>query len=214
MLSLFDLVLKVIKIRLHFFSTSCSQHLKLCARSFPQSRGRSTSEGTTVRSCLKPNRMLTSRDTLEQTLGRKCCFASLGVSRQLLYCLFSVYRFVGTAAMTHQGASYGVIDPGKRRSRSFILEPYSIRSLPPVDFRVKGAAGLRVVDASVLPFVPSGHTQVSIAVNDWIFQRSISIMVVFIGTYIPHCGISKRHNQKAEYWLNLVHSMPPMCSPR
>ncbi|KXN87042.1 Pyridoxine 4-oxidase [Leucoagaricus sp. SymC.cos] len=43
-----------------------------------------------------------------------------------------------SAAMSPRGVSWGVVDP---------------------DFRVKGTAGLRVVDASVLPTVPSGHTQ-------------------------------------------------------
>jgi choline dehydrogenase-like flavoprotein len=40
--------------------------------------------------------------------------------------------------MSPRGASWGVVDP---------------------DMKVKGAIGLRVVDASVLPRVPTGHTQ-------------------------------------------------------
>ncbi|CAA7264298.1 unnamed protein product [Cyclocybe aegerita] len=48
------------------------------------------------------------------------------------------YHLVGTSSMTRKGAEAGVVDP---------------------DLRVKKAAGLRVVDASVLPFVPTGHTQ-------------------------------------------------------
>ncbi|KIJ38731.1 GMC oxidoreductase, partial [Sphaerobolus stellatus SS14] len=48
---------------------------------------------------------------------------------------------VGTAAMSARGASHGVLDP---------------------DLRVKGIAGLRVVDASVMPFVISGHTQAGV----------------------------------------------------
>ncbi|KAG6910318.1 hypothetical protein DXG01_011386 [Tephrocybe rancida] len=45
---------------------------------------------------------------------------------------------VGTASMSAKGAGYGVVDP---------------------DLRLKGASGLRVVDASVMPYVPAGHTQ-------------------------------------------------------
>ncbi|KAJ7220528.1 aryl-alcohol oxidase [Mycena pura] len=50
-----------------------------------------------------------------------------------------IWHPVKTAAMSAKGADYGVVDP---------------------DLRVKGIAGLRIVDASVLPFIPTGHTQV------------------------------------------------------
>ncbi|KAF8646491.1 hypothetical protein AX16_007182 [Volvariella volvacea WC 439] len=50
----------------------------------------------------------------------------------------TVFHPVGTAGMSPVGASWGVVDP---------------------DLKVKGAEGLRVVDASVFPFVPSAHTQ-------------------------------------------------------
>ncbi|KAF5353361.1 hypothetical protein D9756_007863 [Leucocoprinus leucothites] len=46
---------------------------------------------------------------------------------------------VGTASMSPKGASWGVVDP---------------------DLSVKNVTGLRVVDASVMPFVPCAHTQV------------------------------------------------------
>ncbi|KAF5360407.1 hypothetical protein D9756_004427 [Leucocoprinus leucothites] len=45
---------------------------------------------------------------------------------------------VGSASMSPKGAEWGVVDP---------------------DFRVKGTTGLRVVDASVVPFAPTAHTQ-------------------------------------------------------
>ncbi|KAK7015574.1 hypothetical protein VNI00_019068 [Paramarasmius palmivorus] len=45
---------------------------------------------------------------------------------------------VGTAAMSARGSGWGVVDP---------------------DLLVKGIAGVRIVDASVLPFVPAAHTQ-------------------------------------------------------
>ncbi|KAK7444019.1 hypothetical protein VKT23_015415 [Stygiomarasmius scandens] len=50
-------------------------------------------------------------------------------------------HIVGTASMSRKGAPFGVVDP---------------------DLAVKGIKGLRVVDASVLPYVPSGHTQVPV----------------------------------------------------
>ncbi|KAJ7176483.1 alcohol oxidase [Mycena filopes] len=47
-------------------------------------------------------------------------------------------HLVGSAGMSARDADYGVVDP---------------------DLRVKGASGLRIIDASVLPIVPSAHTQ-------------------------------------------------------
>jgi choline dehydrogenase len=40
--------------------------------------------------------------------------------------------------MAPNGAPYGVVDP---------------------DLRVKGLIGLRIVDLSVVPYIPAGHTQ-------------------------------------------------------
>ncbi|PBK80936.1 hypothetical protein ARMGADRAFT_1020613 [Armillaria gallica] len=45
---------------------------------------------------------------------------------------------VSTASMSPPNAHWGVVDP---------------------DLRLKRARGVRVVDASVLPYVPAGHTQ-------------------------------------------------------
>ncbi|KAK7052426.1 GMC oxidoreductase [Favolaschia claudopus] len=52
--------------------------------------------------------------------------------------MFPAYHLVSTAAMSAKNAGYGVVDP---------------------DLLVKGASGLRIIDASVMPFVISGHTQ-------------------------------------------------------
>ncbi|KAF8665728.1 hypothetical protein AX16_000176 [Volvariella volvacea WC 439] len=50
----------------------------------------------------------------------------------------TVFHPVGTAAMSPKCAKWGVLDP---------------------DLKVKGTEGLRVVDASIMPFIPSAHTQ-------------------------------------------------------
>ncbi|KAF8883635.1 pyranose dehydrogenase [Gymnopilus junonius] len=50
----------------------------------------------------------------------------------------SAFHPVGTASMSPKNANFGVVDP---------------------DLKVKGAQGLRIVDASVMPFVPAAHTQ-------------------------------------------------------
>ncbi|KAJ6588648.1 alcohol oxidase [Mycena capillaripes] len=50
----------------------------------------------------------------------------------------TVNHVAGTASMSRKGAPYGVVDP---------------------DLRVKGLIGLRIVDLSVVPFIPAGHTQ-------------------------------------------------------
>ncbi|KAJ7832208.1 aryl-alcohol oxidase [Mycena leptocephala] len=52
-------------------------------------------------------------------------------------------HLVGSAGMSARNAKYGVVDP---------------------DLLLKGAAGLRIVDASVLPIVPSAHPQAAIYV--------------------------------------------------
>lgn len=47
-------------------------------------------------------------------------------------------HLIGTASMSARGAANGVVNS---------------------DLRVKGALGLRVIDASVFPFIPAAHTQ-------------------------------------------------------
>ncbi|TFK19281.1 pyranose dehydrogenase [Coprinopsis marcescibilis] len=51
------------------------------------------------------------------------------------------YHPVGTAAMSAKGSRRGVVDG---------------------DLRLKGASGLRIVDASVLPYIPTAHTQATV----------------------------------------------------
>ncbi|KAG6834887.1 hypothetical protein H0H93_006636, partial [Arthromyces matolae] len=60
------------------------------------------------------------------------------ISQFILRNMRSGIHGVGTANMSPRNANHGVVDP---------------------DFRVKGASGLRVVDASVFPYMPAGHTQ-------------------------------------------------------
>ncbi|KAJ7629910.1 aryl-alcohol-oxidase from pleurotus Eryingii [Mycena rosella] len=50
----------------------------------------------------------------------------------------SVFHLAGSASMSPKGATWGVVDP---------------------DLVVKGLTGLRIVDLSVVPFIPSAHTQ-------------------------------------------------------
>ncbi|KAJ7139326.1 aryl-alcohol oxidase-like protein [Mycena epipterygia] len=50
----------------------------------------------------------------------------------------TVFHPAGSAAMSAKGASYGVVDP---------------------DLTVKGLSGLRIVDLSVVPFIPAAHPQ-------------------------------------------------------
>ncbi|KAG7445390.1 uncharacterized protein BT62DRAFT_1007126 [Guyanagaster necrorhizus] len=52
-----------------------------------------------------------------------------------------IYHPVGTASMSPEGADWGVVDP---------------------DLKLKGARGVRVVDASILPFLPAAHTQAAV----------------------------------------------------
>ncbi|KAG6857441.1 hypothetical protein H0H87_003508 [Tephrocybe sp. NHM501043] len=59
----------------------------------------------------------------------------------------TIFHPVGTARMTSKGAKGGVVDP---------------------DLRVKGVDGLRVIDASVLPFIPSAHTQAAVCNSNMI----------------------------------------------
>ncbi|KAF7374107.1 GMC oxidoreductase [Mycena sanguinolenta] len=52
----------------------------------------------------------------------------------------TIYHPVGSVAMSPKGASWGALNP---------------------DLTVKGLTGIRVVDMSIVPFIPAAHTQVS-----------------------------------------------------
>ncbi|KAJ7197069.1 hypothetical protein B0H12DRAFT_1330199 [Mycena haematopus] len=52
----------------------------------------------------------------------------------------TIFHIAGSVSMSAKGASWGVVDP---------------------DLTVKGLTGLRVVDLSVVPFIPGSHTQSS-----------------------------------------------------
>ncbi|KAK0460516.1 uncharacterized protein EV420DRAFT_1641064 [Desarmillaria tabescens] len=65
---------------------------------------------------------------------------------------YSVDHPVGTASMSPAGADWGVVDP---------------------DLKLKGAKGVRIVDASVMPFVPAGHTQAAVYV---IAERAVDLI--------------------------------------
>lgn len=65
----------------------------------------------------------------------------------------TVFHPVGTCAMSHVNAPFGVVDP---------------------DLVVKKVSGLRIVDASVMPFVIAGHTQVPTYV---IAERAASLIL-------------------------------------
>ncbi|KAF9450824.1 GMC oxidoreductase [Macrolepiota fuliginosa MF-IS2] len=66
--------------------------------------------------------------------------------------VFPSGHIVGTAAMSPQGANHGVVDP---------------------DLRLKHASGLRVVDASVMPFVTCSHTQAPVYI---IAERAVDLI--------------------------------------
>ncbi|KAF5349565.1 hypothetical protein D9756_008826 [Leucocoprinus leucothites] len=67
--------------------------------------------------------------------------------------IMSIWHPVGTAAMSAKHAKYGVVDP---------------------DLKVKNVKGLRVVDASVMPFIISGHTQTPVYV---IAERAADLII-------------------------------------
>ncbi|KAG6917146.1 hypothetical protein DXG01_003659 [Tephrocybe rancida] len=60
------------------------------------------------------------------------------LNKYILNSVLPALHGVGTASMSSRDAKHGVVDP---------------------DLRVKGASGLRVVDASVIPYIPAAHTQ-------------------------------------------------------
>lgn len=76
--------------------------------------------------------------------------------------MLSGLHLVCTAAMSAaKGAKYGVVNPGECCFLGQFW--YKVWALTrEKEFGVKGVAGLRVVDASVLPRLPSAHIHVSV----------------------------------------------------
>ncbi|KAJ6578050.1 aryl-alcohol oxidase precursor [Mycena capillaripes] len=69
----------------------------------------------------------------------------------------TVFHPVGTASMSPKGAGFGVVDP---------------------DLVAKGISGLRIVDASILPIVPSAHTQVPVYI---VGERAADLIKISYG---------------------------------
>ncbi|KAJ7898014.1 aryl-alcohol oxidase [Mycena olivaceomarginata] len=69
----------------------------------------------------------------------------------------TVFHPVGTASMSPKGAKFGVVDP---------------------DLVVKGTSGLRIADASILPIVPSAHTQVPVYI---VGERAADLVKIAYG---------------------------------
>ncbi|KAF7330657.1 GMC oxidoreductase [Mycena sanguinolenta] len=67
-------------------------------------------------------------------------------------------HLVSTAAMSAKDASYGVVNPSLLYLTSLLAHHLSAVQVNP-DLLVKGASGLSIIDASILPFVTSAHTQ-------------------------------------------------------
>ena len=97
---------------------------------------------------IAPWEPLASANTDEEIAQYTKKYASRYVEQQtvslshLLILMFecSLLHAVGTAAISQRGAPWGVLDP---------------------DLRVKGTKGLRVVDASAIPYVPAAHSEFS-----------------------------------------------------
>ncbi|KAF7375816.1 GMC oxidoreductase [Mycena sanguinolenta] len=69
----------------------------------------------------------------------------------------SAGHMTSTAAMSAKDASYGVVNP---------------------DLLVKGARGLRIIDASIIPFIPSAHTQAATGgpdTSDYLAHRGTAL---------------------------------------
>ncbi|KAJ7640140.1 hypothetical protein B0H17DRAFT_1105990, partial [Mycena rosella] len=81
----------------------------------------------------------------------------------------SIFHLVGSASMSPKGATWGVVDP---------------------DLVVKGLIGLRIVDLSVLPFIPSAHTQAAAYI---IAERGADLIKAAWDTLEPAWGQSSTY---------------------
>ncbi|KAJ7629675.1 aryl-alcohol oxidase [Mycena polygramma] len=71
----------------------------------------------------------------------------------------TIFHPVGTASMSPKGARFGVVDP---------------------DMVAKGISGLRIADASILPIVPSAHTQAPVYV---VGERAADLIKTLYGLH-------------------------------
>ncbi|KAF7304252.1 hypothetical protein HMN09_00826500 [Mycena chlorophos] len=147
-------------------NTSTGHHISITvAVVTPTSRGAIMLNGSNplVAPLINPNFLTTEFDfyTLRAAVGKAQQFVALEIFKDYVVApdmdlsppdVLDQYirengrsfsHLVSSAAMSAVNASYGVVDP---------------------DLRVKGTTGLRVIDASVLPIVPSAHTQAAIYV--------------------------------------------------
>ncbi|KAF8901444.1 aryl-alcohol oxidase-like protein [Mucidula mucida] len=109
----------------------------------PTSRGSITLNATDTLGMplIDPNILTTDMDVFQLKEAIKMSFKYLSSPTWTSYIGDPAFHMVGSCAMSAEGHSWGVVNP---------------------DLRVKGLKGLRIVDASVLPFLPAAHTQAAV----------------------------------------------------
>ncbi|EDR06631.1 uncharacterized protein LACBIDRAFT_299608 [Laccaria bicolor S238N-H82] len=96
----------------------------------------------TMREAVKATKRFVSadawRDYIESPVGGVVGTEDADIDAYVRDQALSMLHATGTASISPKGASWGVVEP---------------------DLKVKGVDGVRIVDASILPFPPSAHTQ-------------------------------------------------------